>query len=142
MRISILLLLLFQFSFSQVRVIDGDTFYYNGEKIRLAYIDAPEIKQPQGTLSKNWLERFLSGKDITISVINIDKYQRKICRVWVSGKEVSEEMVKQGYAWNYYYYSKSDLLENLQEKARTKGLGIWKFKNNIRPKDWRESHGI
>jgi len=119
--------------------VDGDTFYYNGDKIRLAYVDAPEIKQPQGILSKNWLERYLSNKDIRVDIISIDRYNRKVCVVWVKGVNLSEEIVRQGYAWNYFYYSKSHLLEDLERQARKKQLGIWKFKNNIRPKDWRET---
>ena len=34
-------------------VIDGDTFYYHGERIRIADIDAPEIHEPHCAYEAN-----------------------------------------------------------------------------------------
>ena len=136
--IIILLLLLSLTLTAQLKVVDGDTFYYNGSKIRLAYVDAPENNQPQGQMSKDWLEGYLRGKDLKFELVTLDKYGRKVCIVWVNGINLSEKIVEQGYAWNYDYFSKSEYLESLERTARVNKRGIWKYDNNIEPNVWRK----
>ena len=136
--IIILLLLLSLTLTAQLKVVDGDTFYYNGSKIRLAYVDAPEKSQPQGQMSKDWLEGYLRGKDLKFELVTLDKYGRKVCIVWVNGINLSEKIVEQGYAWNYDHFSKSQYLESLERTARINKRGIWKYDNNIEPNVWRK----
>jgi micrococcal nuclease len=135
--VAVLVLLSFT-ALSQVRVVDGDTFYHNGTKIRLAYVDAPEKNQPQGQMSKDWLENYLKGKDLKFELVTIDKYGRRVCVVWVNGINLSEKIVEQGYAWNYDYFSKSAYLESLERTARINKKGIWKYENNVEPNVWRK----
>ena len=51
-----------QFDAKVIKVIDGDTIWVKTEnkhvKIRLSYIDAPELRQTFGVRSKNYLTNF------------------------------------------------------------------------------------
>ena len=68
-------------------VIDGDTFYYHGERIRVADIDAPEIHEPHcayeanlGDQATHRLRELLNdGPFILASVAqDEDRYGRKL----------------------------------------------------------------
>lgn len=104
--LTILMLLFSLFSYSQkIYVVDGDTFHYNGIKIRLYCIDAPELKQVGGQEAKQKLKQLLRGK-INIEILNTDRYGRKVCKVTVNNKDVSFELVRLGYARVYKKYCK------------------------------------
>ena len=61
-----------------IRVVDGDTIRAEAKgkeiKIRLVEIDAPEMNQPFGAQSKNFLNRLLYKKDITLISQGEDRY--------------------------------------------------------------------
>ncbi len=117
--------------FSQT-VIDGDTFYYNGNKYRLAYIDAPEISQPiVGELSKKHLEKIIDLSNM--KVISTDKYGRYIV---VLGN-INYRMVKEGYAFVYRFYCNKESYIKSETLARKNKLGIHKY-NFKNPSDWRK----
>ena len=82
-------------------VIDGDTFRLgNGELVRLIGIDAPELSQPGGELSREYLSHLILGKKITLErgLEERDKYNRLLHFVYIGNLCVNEEMIKQGYA--------------------------------------------
>lgn len=71
-----------------VAVADGDTITVldaakQQHKIRFNAIDAPERKQAFGTRSRQNLARYVAGKEVRLDCHKIDRYQRKICKVWV-----------------------------------------------------------
>lgn len=106
--LTILMLLFSLFSYSQkIYVVDGDTFHYNGIKIRLYCIDAPELKQAGGEQAKQKLKQLLKGK-INIEILSTDRYGRKVCKVTVNNKDVSFELVRLGYARVYKKYCKCE----------------------------------
>jgi len=89
---------------------DGDTCTSNhDEKFRLACIDTPEIAgrkaQPKKALAaRNYLRRFLQGKEITVKRHFPDKFNRTVAELYADGKNVQEEMVQSGHAdvfWKY-----------------------------------------
>ena len=71
-----------------IRVVDGDTIRAEatGEeiKIRLVEIDAPEINQPFGAQSKNYLNRLLNEKDVTLISQGEVRRQRRIHKAKVT----------------------------------------------------------
>jgi len=78
-------------------IVDGDTFdmkvtmtgnnnkenYNNEERIRIADIDAPELRTPGGQRSKELLERKLKGKEVRCYVKARDTYGRIVAEVKV-----------------------------------------------------------
>src|SRR5687768_7514917 len=92
-----------------VKIADGDTLTIldasrQQHKIRLSGIDAPERKQPFGTVSRQHLAGLAFGKPATVEWQKRDRYQRIIGRVLVDGRDVNLEQVRAGLAWHYKYY--------------------------------------
>ena len=113
-----------------VEIIDGDTFRLaNGDTVRLIGIDAPELSQPGGELSREYLTHLILGKPITLEKgsEDRDRYHRLLRFVYIGDLCINEEMIRQGYAEARYlpenpirnYYLQ---LEIQAEAART---GLW-----------------
>lgn len=125
------------------RVTDGDTFTlrYSGfgeHIIRLHGIDAPEWNQPFGSASSRALSQKISGKTVTVLIEDIDSYGRLVGTVYYEGENINLNMVKEGYAWWYKYYAKSNrALKKAESDAREYEIGLWTEANPIPPWDWR-----
>ena len=91
---------------------DGDTCTSNeGEKIRLACIDTPEIRGKranpiQALAAKNFLNEKIKGKKVSIRRVTEDKYGRTVGELSVDGENLQELLVKEGHAEIYKKYSK------------------------------------
>jgi len=100
-------------------VHDGDTFRAINEntreeiRVRLACIDAPELKQEGGKESREFLRKMLpDDKKVILSIAEEDRYGRKVAEVFVPTKTkygqgetaVNGEMVKAGMAHFYKRY--------------------------------------
>lgn len=88
-------------------VVDGDTFWMGGVKIRIADIDAPETHPPRcaheaalGEAATRRLQALLNGGAISLAPIDrdSDRYGRKLRRVSVDGRGVGETLVGEGLA--------------------------------------------
>ena len=88
---------------SQIEVLDGDTVVLkNGEKVRLAHIDAPELGQkPFGELSRNYLKSLVVGKRVKIKLYSKGYYGRWIGELFYDGESLNLKMLKEGYAIVY-----------------------------------------
>jgi endonuclease YncB( thermonuclease family) len=100
-------------SWQVISVHDGDTIKVKKDgtvqNIRLCGIDAPKISQPLGKDSRDYLLSLLPvGKDVQISIVDTDKYNRKIGEIFLTGtnpeKFINEEMTVKGMAYNYDRY--------------------------------------
>ena len=89
-------------------VVDGDTFHWNGETIRIADIDTPEIFSPKcaaeealGERAKHRLTELLN--DGPFSLVNIpgrdrDFYGRQLRVVLRDGRSLGKILVAEGLA--------------------------------------------
>jgi micrococcal nuclease len=91
-------------------VVDGDTFYVNGAKVRIAGIDAPETHPPRcaeearlGNAATERLRALLNSGAVTMSAIDRDRdgYGRLLRNVAVNGADVGEAMISAGVAREY-----------------------------------------
>ena len=126
-----------------IRVIDGDTIRAEVEgkerKIRLKDIDAPEMNQPSGVQSRNFLIRLLDKKDITVVFQGKGSYGRPLGEIYANGESANTLMIKFGFAWVFDKYVKdSSFLYEHQDQAKTKNLGLWQAKDPIAPWVWRK----
>ena len=135
----------FLFSFASlenIRVVDGDTIRAEAKgreiKIRLVEIDAPEMNQPFGAQSKNFLNRLLYGKDVTLIAQGEDRYGRTLGEIYANGESANALMIKSGFAWVYDRYVKDSSLYKYQDQAKTENLGLWQAENPIAPWVWRK----
>ena len=125
-----------------IRVIDGDTVKGKVEgkqiTIRLVEIDAPEMDQPFGLASKNFLMKLTSNEKITYTSEGEDRYGRTLGKLFKNKENLNALMVKSGLAWVYERYAKNQNLYVYQEVAKSKNLGLWQSKKPIAPWVWRK----
>jgi endonuclease YncB( thermonuclease family) len=89
-------------------VVDGDTLWLQGSKIRVADIDTPEISRPKcaqearlGQRATNRFIELLNAGPITIVAIegpDEDRYGRKLRVVLRDGKSIGMQLVNEGLA--------------------------------------------
>ena len=130
-----------------IKVIDGDTIWVKTNnkhiKIRLSYIDAPELKQTYGVRSKNFLTNLILDKNVQINANKKDRYNRHLGEVYIhSANEsvfVNAKMLKSGNAWIYLKHRDNSYLKNLENYARIKKIGLWSEKTPVEPWIYRRS---
>jgi micrococcal nuclease len=88
-------------------VVDGDTFWMDGEKIRVADIDAPETHPPRcaseadiGNRATGRLRELLNDGPVVLDTIDRDRdvYGRKLRIVTRNGASLGEQLVREGLA--------------------------------------------
>lgn len=126
-----------------IAVHDGDTIRTTnqyGEKlrIRLAYIDAPELTQAGGIESKNILSREILNKEVQLEIFNTDQYGRTVAKVILNGEDINLKQIEQGQAWHYRSIAKKQQRKNdyqkyeqAQTKAKNEKLGLWNNKKGV-----------
>ena len=127
-----------------VGVQDGDTLTCLDEnnqqqKVRLAEIDAPELGQDFGKVSREALASMVFGKTVEVDDEGKDRYGRWIAHVLVNGSDVNREMVATGNAWHYAAYSKDQSLAQLQSQARAQQIGLWAQPDPVAPWQFRST---
>ena len=142
-----LLLISFIDVFSQmgkvINIKDGDTVVILGENfkkytVRVADIDCPEKKQPFGKKAKQFTSKEILGKTVEVKIKNFDKYGRTVGYILYENKNLSLELLKNGLAWHYKYYSKDKEMAFLENEAKKNKLGLWSHKKPINPYYWRK----
>lgn len=119
------------------RVVDGDTVeLFNGEKVRLIGVDAPESVKPNspvecfGREAARWLRETLEGKLVRLErdVSERDRYSRLLRYVYLDTVFINELLVREGYATAVSYPPDVRELERLrraEHEARARGVGLW-----------------
>ncbi|MFM8893505.1 MAG: thermonuclease family protein, partial [Planctomycetia bacterium] len=125
-----------------VGVHDGDTLTCLDEsnqqqKVRLAEIDAPEIGQDYGKVSREVLAEMVFGKTVDVTEEGKDRYGRWIGHLSLGGVDVNRQMIASGNAWHYVDYSRDTSLAALEAQARSQRLGLWAQPNPVAPWDFR-----
>ena len=132
-----------KFNVKVVKISDGDTFVgINSDNLQLKFriwgIDAPEKKQAYGTKAKDFLSSLIFGKTITVDVQKQDGWGRYLTYVYTpDGKDVSLEMIKNGYAWHYVKYDNTEEYNAAELNAKKNKVGLWVDPKPIAPWDFR-----
>lgn len=86
-------------------VVDGDTVWIAGEKIRIENIDTPESHQPQCPQEALWaaeaterLAELMNGGAVVIERTGTDRHGRTLARLSVGGRDIGERLVAEGLA--------------------------------------------
>ncbi|WP_153721762.1 thermonuclease family protein [Sporosarcina cascadiensis] len=125
-----------------VKTIDGDTIkiMYEGEEknVRYLLIDTPETnhprlgKQPFGQQAKVRNQELLQKGQLEIEFDigdKYDKYGRLLAYIYIDGKSVQEQLLKEGLARVAYVYPPNtrylDRFEKAEKQAKQSGIGIW-----------------
>ena len=145
--------------FTVTSVYDGDTIGCQGcgiiFRVRLAGIDAPEKKrhkrpeQPYAEKARNYLEKLVLGKKVTIKQISLDRRNLVLGIVYLERKSgllssdqqnINLEMVKRGFAEVVVGKHKFDIrpYRQAEKKAKDEKLNIWSQEDYISPQEWRK----
>ncbi|MCB9093105.1 MAG: thermonuclease family protein [Halobacteriovoraceae bacterium] len=142
------------------RVIDGDTLVVvdgkHERRVRLLYIDAPEMDQVAfqnsregkklvqlGEMSKNYLSQLVEGKEVVLKIKNRDHYGRDLAVVYLNNENINLKLVRDGFAVVYWYaqftgeFTKEMFME-ATDNAFMKKLGIWAVDSFYDPYKWRQ----
>ena len=124
-----------------VYVADGDTLTLKvdgaSHRIRLSEIDTPEMDQPWGKEAKAALVAKVDRAAIKVTVVDTDRYGRKVGKVWLGKRDVNRELVREGHAWVYERYLLDKTLLKDQEAASSAGTGLWHLPEAVPPWQWR-----
>ena len=125
-----------------IETVDGDTIKVNykgkEETVRYLLVDTPESKKP-GTCVQPYAKAAAERNRELVNSGNLslefdngnerDKYGRLLAYVFVDGKSVQEELLKEGYARVAYIYDPPykylSTFENDEKVAQNKHLNIW-----------------
>jgi endonuclease YncB( thermonuclease family) len=141
----IFLLLLTPLFLCAFKIHDGDTI--TGVSYRLAYIDAPELKQtctvgsksiPIGYQSRDYLKTIFTSVSDDCSIEGKDRYGRMIVNCSYNMK-----MISAGMAVCYDKYIKNEAVKKnchaLQKIAQKEKVGVWGCEDFIFPEEYRKS---
>ncbi len=131
-----------------VIVTDGDTLKFRSYRVRLDGIDAPEMKQvclsadgvpyQCGIQARDEMKDILSGKDIICRSKGVDRYGRTIARCIAGGVDVSQEMVRRGWALPYRGYASEELFAlHMEAMIEKRGMLAGEY---LEPWKWRRIH--
>lgn len=81
----------------RIRLVDGDTFWYGGERIRIRGYDAPERSQPGGFDAARRLETLIHEGEVRIYPHGFDIYGRTLADVFVAQRNVADIMIAEGH---------------------------------------------
>ena len=130
----------------ELKVVDGDTIYLNGEKIRFTGIDTPELKQTCikqgikdycGVTAKKILINKIGSKIVECISQGKDQYKRTLAECFVKSESLSSYLVRSGYAFAYKKYSKKFVKD--EDYAKTNQIGMWSM-NFEYPWDYRKNN--
>ena len=138
------LIIFTQVKSQELRVVDGDTIYLNGEKIRFTGIDTPELKQTCikggvknlcGIIAKQTLINKIGNNIVVCISEGKDRYKRTLAECFVNNESLSSYLVRSGYAFAYRRYSKKFIPD--EDYARINSIGMWSMKFDY-PWDYRK----
>jgi endonuclease YncB( thermonuclease family) len=120
-----------------IGVAEGDTLTMVDSEntqhvIRLAGIDAPDMEQPYGNVSRQHLADLAFSKRASADCYRTDRYGRAVCTVKVDGRDLALEQLKSGLAWWSLKYSQEQpdwqrkAYEMAQKGASADKKGLWR----------------
>jgi len=131
-------------------VVDGDTIHVRPDgggrplSIRIDGIDAPEICQPGGTVSRAALRQRALGQHVAVQGRQQDDYGRLLARIVLNDEDLGQWMVAQGLAWSYRYRRSAGPYATQEGDAQAAQRGIFSpihAAPAVYPRLFRKQHG-
>lgn len=110
-------------------------------RFRLTEIDTPERGQPWGTRARQALAGKVFRQQVRIVSEGVDRYDRMLGKIYLDGRDINREMVREGHAWAYRQYLSDKSLLDDERHAREAGAGLWSMPQaqQVPPWEWRRS---
>ena len=141
-------------AYFQARIIavpDGDSVratdrHGQRHKIRLAYIDAPELQQAHGMAARDALRRLIDGQQVEVVVFDTDQYGREVAQIRLRGRDINLAQIEEGHAWHYVSIAKrrqdkADFAaySRAEAGARSSRFGLWRAQSPQAPWAYRKA---
>lgn len=132
-------------------VHDGDTLRVrdsNGRsrRVRMAYIDAPELQQAYGQAARDALRGKVLRQKVQVEVFDQDQYRREVAKILLNGEDVNQAMIAAGHAWHYESIAKRGqnradfaAYAATQRQARQQKAGLWQNRSPQAPWQYRKA---
>lgn len=115
-------------------------------KIRLAYIDAPELQQAHGMAARDALRRLIDGQQVEVAVLDTDQYGREVAQIRLHGRDINLAQIEEGHAWHYVSIAKrrqdkADFAaySRAEAGARSSRFGLWRAQSPQAPWAYRKA---
>jgi micrococcal nuclease len=95
-------------------------------------IDTPESGQAYGIKAKKFTSSLVAGENVSVKVYDTDRYGRSVGVVFAGSTNVNQEVITNGYAWQYKKYCKASFCRDwsiLEDHAKTARIGLWSDAN-------------
>jgi endonuclease YncB( thermonuclease family) len=135
----------------QASVHDGDTIriVFNGKShsLRIFGIDAPELDQKCtkgdaqldcGITARDRLKAIIGQQRVECTIKDIDRYKRLVTICHVGGRDVAQQLVREGLVLEYKRYS-GGMYAADEAYAQQRGLGLWSMQLET-PSHYRACH--
>lgn len=133
-----------------VSVHDGDTATVLDagkvrHKIRLAGIDAPELGQPFGRVSRDHLASRIQGKRVIVHWRKHDRYGRIVGTIQLDGTDMNIDQLHAGLAWHFKRYAHEQPRDeratyaDAEVRAQAAHLGLWRERDQLPPWEYRKT---
>jgi micrococcal nuclease len=86
-------------------VRDGDTIEVGKIPIRLNGVSAPELKDPLGVESKNFMRDLADGENVQCELTGAKTYDRFVGTCYLGGKDIGAAVIEAGLALDCPRYS-------------------------------------
>lgn len=131
-----------QFTGTVVHVHDGDTVHVKKTdgttvKVRFLLCDAPEIDQPRGAESREFVKGLCLNKTATVVSPGLDEYGRTLGELFVGTTSVNKEVIRNGWGWWFYHYDDDPAIGLLEVEARAGKKGLFADDAPLYPRAWR-----
>lgn len=134
-----------------IRVAGGDVItlvdaQHREHRLRLAFVDAPEIGQPFGDEAQSALAAMVLGREVTANLRGEGEDGTALAEVIEpQGHLVNVELVKRGLAWHDYFgvqiKQERDQYQAAMAGAQRARLGLWALDRFEPPRDYRARAG-
>lgn len=131
-----------------IAIKDGDTFSVRTSDqkfhtIRIAAIDAPELRQPHGEIAREALRARILDRTVLIKWTKRDRNQRIVGQVSIGLRDIGLELIREGSAWHATHYMREQsakdraLYSEAEVDARRERKGLWKNRDAVPPWELR-----
>lgn len=128
-----------------IAVTDGDSLKVRCDgaendkpvSIRIAAIDAPEILQPFGRVSKKRLAWLCANERALVQPLGLDRYGRTLAQVQCKGKDAGLDMIRAGMAWAYPFAQNAQAASAAQAESQGARRGLFKDAGAQPPWEYR-----
>ena len=116
-----------------VGVTDGDTVTLLMEeggsryqvRLRLKDVAAPERDRPWGAQSTRALSGKILRRQVRVMTQGKDQYGRMLGRIYLDGRDINREMVREGHAWAFRRHLSDRSLLEAERRAQASRAGLW-----------------